>query len=84
MDNRYATAAEVAASEEKILDALEGLMQQGRENRDEWKCDEYEEELLILLQARRDGDDSVETEREIEKIRQSIEKLRCERFEDFG
>ncbi len=50
--------------------------------RDEWKCDEYDEELLDLLKAQRSGDDSVETEREIEKLRERMAKLECERFDD--
>lgn len=50
--------------------------------RDEWKCDEWEEELLELLQKQADGDHSVQTERDIEKLRIKITKLKCERFED--
>jgi hypothetical protein len=52
--------------------------------RDEWKCDEYEEELIELLEDVKAGDDSVETKREIERIREKIEKIKCDRFDDFG
>lgn len=55
-----------------------------REFRDEWKCDEYEEELLILLHAQADGDATEETKREIEKLREKIKRLDCQRFEDYG
>ena len=52
-----------------------------KEFRDEWKCDELEEELIALLEKVEAGDDSIETQREIEKIRRAIAQLRCERFE---
>jgi len=55
-----------------------------KEFRDEWKCDEYDETLHDLLQAQRDGDDSLETERSIEKLRDRMDDLDCQRFEDFG
>ena len=60
-----------------VLDAI-------KESRDEWKCDEYDEELLDLLKEQVDNN-SVELRREIEKLKKKIEKLSCvERFEDFG
>ena len=56
--------------------------------RDEWKCDEYDEELLDarerLIRAEANGEDTVEIEHLIEKIKEKMEKLDCSRFEDFG
>jgi hypothetical protein len=53
-----------------------------QEFRDEWKCDEYSEELLDLLKQQRAGDDSVETEERIKRLRDKMKKLDCDRFED--
>ena len=53
------------------------------EFRDEWKCDEYDEELLDLLKEQVENN-SVELRRMIEKIRKKMDKLECSRFEDFG
>lgn len=58
-----------------------------REFRDEWKCDEYDEELLDLrkdLEQARTDDERAEIEHEIEKLRRKMEELKCSRFEDFG
>jgi len=56
--------------------------------RDEWKCDEYYEELLDLkreLRAAESNDrDTVEIEHEIELLQDKIQSLKCTRFEDFG
>lgn len=54
-----------------------------REFRDEWKCDEYEEELVELLKRQQAGDDSVELKRLIERIREKMDDIDCSRFEDF-
>ncbi len=51
--------------------------------RDEWKCDEWEEELQSLLEQQRIGDTSVKTERRIEKLHHAIDKLDCGRFEEL-
>lgn len=59
-------------------------MQLLREFRDEWKCDEYDEELLELLEDVQAGDDSAETQHRIDRIRKKMEKIDCQRFEDFG
>ena len=64
-------------SEEAVIDAI-------KESRDEWKCDEYEEELIDALHEQEDGDNSVELRRIIELIRKKMDKLDCSRFEDFG
>lgn len=54
-----------------------------REFRDEWRCDEMEEALLELLEEQHAGDDSVETQHKIDRIRKKMEKIDCSRFEDF-
>jgi len=56
---------------------------QVKEFRDEWKCDEYDEELLDLLREQVEND-SVELRRQIEKIKEKMARLDCSRFEDFG
>ena len=53
-----------------------------KEFRDEWKCDEYEEELVELMKQQAAGDSSIETKRKVERLREKIDKLNCERFED--
>ena len=50
--------------------------------RDEWKCDEYEEELLQLLKRQATGDTSIETARKVERLKNKIDELNCQRFED--
>ena len=68
--------AERMVSEQNVIDAI-------KESRDEWKCDEYDEELLDLLLEQEDTN-TVEIRRDIEKIKQKMEDLNCSRFEDFG
>lgn len=68
--------AEHVVSQEEVLDAI-------KLSRDEWKCDEYDEELLDLLLDQVENN-SVENRRDIEKIKNKMEKLDCQRFEDFG
>ena len=53
-----------------------------KEFRDEWKCDEWDEELLELLKSQATGDTSVETQLKVERLRAKIDKLNCSRFED--
>ena len=53
-----------------------------KEFRDEWKCDEYEEELIELLKLQATGDNSIETRRKVERLREKIDKLNCQRFND--
>lgn len=58
-----------------------------KEFRDEWKCDEYDEELLALrerLAEARTETERIELEHQIEKLRNKMDKLDCSRFEDFG
>jgi len=55
--------------------------------RDEWKCDEYDEELLDLQQEKAEARIEaikVELQHEIDKLKRKMEKLECSRFEDFG
>lgn len=58
-----------------------------KEFRDEWKCDEYDEELDELMRELQDETDPFERqkiEREIEKIKEAMERRDCARFDDFG
>ena len=56
--------------------------------RDEWKCDEYDEEVLKLrlqmIDMEREEEDTTEIELLIQKIERKMESLDCSRFEDFG
>jgi len=58
-----------------------------KEFRDEWKCDEYDEELLDLEHdkalARTDAE-RIEIQHKIDKLKAKMSKLECSRFEDFG
>lgn len=74
----------MAADVEKILEAIEGLGEKQREQHDEWKCDEYDEELRDRLQEQADGDDSTDLAEDIRRIREKMRELNCQRFEDFG
>lgn len=49
---------------------------------DNWQCDEWHEELVDLLKAQRNGDDSVETAERIRILRERIARHNCERFEN--
>ena len=57
-----------------------------REFRDEWKCDEWDEELLELKRALADpalsDAERVEIEHEVEKLKEKMAKIDCSRFED--
>ena len=59
-----------------------------KEFRDEWKCDEYDEELLeareALIRARSAEQSTVQLEHLIEKIKGAMSRLVWSRFEDFG
>lgn len=63
-------------------------VEQIKDFRDEWKCDEYDEELLKLKlyvqNMKLNGEDTTEIELLIEKIERKMEALECERFDDFG
>jgi hypothetical protein len=56
--------------------------------RDEWKCDEYEEELRSmkrrLSRIDPDSEEAADLEFDIERIENKMLKLECSRFEDFG
>lgn len=59
-----------------------------KEFRDEWKCDEYDETLLELREELRrlegEGEDTTEIEHTIQKIERAMEERNCSRFDDFG
>jgi hypothetical protein len=69
-------------------EAHAGSEQLIREFRDEWKCDEYEEELYRLKRELRrtdpDSEEYADIEFEIERIENKMLKIECSRFEDFG
>jgi len=70
----------MVASSEAIIEAISGL-------RDEWKCDEYDEELLYLEHELADAthvENATEIQHDIDKIKAKMLKLDCSRFEDFG
>jgi len=72
--------AQRTASESAIIEVLE-------KNQDEWKCDEYDEELKaarIMLAQAETPRARAEIEHEIEKIVEAMETRECSRFEDFG
>ncbi len=55
--------------------------------RDEWKCDEYDEELLELRMKLSEAQTQAEADElthEIEKLKAKMAKLDCSKFEDFG
>lgn len=79
-----AHAADVEQLSSEAEDAKQQILDAIQESQDEWKCDEYDEELEELLEDVADGDDSIETERTIEKIRRAMERRDCARFDDFG
>ena len=50
--------------------------------RDEWKCDEWDEELRDLLKQQAAGDTSTDTAEDIRRLREKMNKLNCGRFDD--
>lgn len=66
----------------------EGLKQGLQDFRDEWKCDEYDEELRSLKRqlARTEPgtDEYADLEYDIARIENKMSKINCSRFEDFG
>lgn len=77
----WITPAQAAAEHTAGAEAI-------KEFRDEWKCDEYEEELQEkkrkLKREDPDSEEAIELEYEIERIENKMLKLECSRFEDFG
>jgi hypothetical protein len=53
---------------------------------DEWKCDEYDEELLRLRESMLDADgaERISIEHQMERLRDKMAALNCSRFDDFG
>jgi len=72
--------AERIVSEGAIIEVLQ-------KNQDEWKCDEYDEELkaarINLAQAETPRA-KAEIEHLIEKIEEAMADRKCSRFDDFG
>lgn len=64
-----------AAIESTILSEI-------RKNQDEWKCDEYDEELADLLLAQSEGDETIETAERIQRIRALRARRDCARFDE--
>lgn len=50
--------------------------------RDEWKCDEWDEELRDLLKEQAAGNTSTDLAEDIRRLRQKMDKLNCGRFDD--
>ncbi len=76
-------AAKYAAGDHKHSDTIDAL----NDFRDEWKCDEYDEELLDLRQALVHAETEQERtriEHDIERLRRKMVVLECSRFDDFG
>lgn len=74
---------DMMVTQNAIIEKLDELERQQQRRHAEWKCDEYDEELLALLE-RQETDDSVELRRDIEKIRDKMRELECSEFDDFG
>ena len=75
--NQY--KADTTASQKEILEAIGELKELQQDTRDEWQCDELDEDLLKLLHLQADGD-SIELQRDIEKIKNKMRALDCSRF----
>jgi hypothetical protein len=77
----WMTPAAHASDYEQTIDSI-------KQFRDEWKCDEYDEELLNLQLERsrmqRDDEDTTEIDMLIDKIKRKMESIDCSRFDDFG
>ena len=76
-----------AADVQKIQDERILTAGQLKDFRDEWKCDEYDEELLELrrrLVAAETEDEKVTLRHQIAKLEKKMEANECSRFEDFG
>lgn len=75
-------AEDIAALEQRIAELETDTVTGVKEFRDEWKCDEYAEELIDLLRRQRAGDNSVETEERINQLREKMQDTDCNRFDD--
>lgn len=75
---------DVARLEALIEDALMATAGEVGKFRDEWKCDEYEEELEALLRRQDAGEGTATDGERIRRLRELIgpENLNCARFED--
>ena len=72
---------ESAALQEPVLSAISALSTKMDVNQDEWKCDEYSEALVDLLE-RQVTDASAQLSVEIESLRNAIDARECTRFEN--
>ncbi len=75
----WKTPAAHAAEIERVEVAFTDVLQ---EFRDEWRCDEYDEEVKELLNAQRAGDDSVETAERLRKLRELQDRRKCSNFDE--
>lgn len=71
--------ADIAALREETVGEVKAF-------RDEWKCDEYDEELRILLREQDrladEGENDPDLDEDIRRLREKMEKLDCGRFDD--
>lgn len=88
-DQHKADIAELRNEYTLAGSASEDILNKIQENRDEWKCDEYSEELS-LNRRRLSREDNPNSERAldlkdlIDKIEKKMEQMDCSRFDDFG
>jgi hypothetical protein len=69
----------------EIYDLLEGIKKGQEDNRDEWECDELDEEILTVelqLAEATTNTEKVTLRRQLEKMRERWDKIDCSRFED--
>jgi hypothetical protein len=84
----WVTPVNAKAAHETIEQGHAASDQAIHDFREEWKCDEYDEELEKLRRrlnrAEAGSDNYVEMEHKIKKIEKKMDKINCSRFEDFG
>ena len=66
--------------QEAVLNAVNALSVKMDVGRDEWKCDEWEEELVELLKQQA-VDHTVQRQVDIDQVREAMSKKDCTRFE---
>ena len=76
--------SDIEATSTAVEDFADKILGRIDRNHDEWKCDEYREELNELLEAKLRGDTSVKTSERILTLRDRMDEdsLDCQRFED--
>lgn len=82
--SQHGHEADIARLEDQIEQALMATAGEVGDFRDEWKCDEYEEELAVLLDKLDDGSATAQDRERIRRIREIIgeDGLDCARFEE--